>query len=47
MSGWMCVGRKTGARIGKIWAKGQNKMAKTRESICERMENCNKLNRCS
>ena len=35
----MCVGRETGVRIGKIWAKGQDQMAKTLESISEGIAN--------
>ena len=35
----MCVGRKTGVRIGKIWSKGQDWMAKTPEGICEGVAN--------
>ena len=40
----MGVGRRTGARIDKIWPKGQDWMAKTRQSISEGIANSNRLN---
>ena len=41
----MCVGWKTGVRIGKIWPKGQDQMAKTFENISKEIANWNGLNR--
>ena len=41
----MCFGRKTGVRIGKIWAKGHDQVVKTHESICEGVANYIWLNR--
>ena len=45
MRGRMCIGWKTGVRIGKIWQKGHDQEAQTRESICEGVANCIGLNR--
>ena len=45
MRGRKRIDWKTRARICKIWPKGQDQVAETRESICEGVANCIRLNR--
>ena len=45
MRGRMCIGWKTEVRIGKIWFKGQDQMAKNRIDIHGGIASWNWLNR--